>query len=435
MAEQNNSSRETGSTSGYAPGGGRFSGTRGVLWALTAQVFFNMLGLGIVGPVMPLYAKSFGVGAAMVGMLGTAFAVARIIVNLPVGSLADRIGRKPFLVAGPLITCFASLMSGLAQQFGSLILYRFIQGIGSAALVTTAMTVLADITNRETRGRAMSLYQGALLLGQSFGPTVGGFVGEHLGYRAPFFVYSGLSLVAGIWALLAIPETRAYAEAQVRTEARAVQAERAPQSMWACAGRLLRDVNFVLISLIMFMIFFTRSGSQSNVLPLFGSFGLGLTAGQLGFTLTLIAVCNLITLNWSGALSDKLGRKAVIVPASILAGASLVVFTLSRNYAFFLFSGALFGVSTGLAGPAPAAYVADLARPGQTAITLGLSRTISDIGMAIGPVLLGWIVDHQGYTVALLTNGAIYILVGAAFGILAQETVKRRASQEARAAG
>lgn len=425
---------DTISASGRASGVGRFSGTRGVLWALTAQVFFNMLGLGIVGPVMPLYAKSFGVGAAMVGMLGTAFAVARIIVNLPVGSLADRIGRKPFLVAGPLITCLASLMSGLAQQFGSLILYRFIQGIGSAALVTTAMTVLADITSRETRGRAMSLYQGALLLGQSFGPTVGGFVGEHLGYRAPFFVYSGLSFVAGIWALFAIPETRAYAEAQVR-EARTAQTGYAPQSMWVCAGQLLKNLNFVLISLIMFMIFFTRSGSQSNVLPLFGSFGLGLTAGQLGLTLTLIAVCNLITLNWSGALSDKLGRKAVIVPASILAGASLVIFTLSRNYASFLFSGALFGVSTGLAGPAPAAYVADLARPGQTAITLGLSRTISDIGMAIGPVLLGWIVDHQGYTAALLTNGAIYILVGAAFGLLAQETVKRRTSQEARAAG
>ena len=138
--------------------------------------------------------------------------------------------------------------------------------------------------------------------------------------------------------------------------------------------------------MIMFMTFFTRSASQSTVLPLFGSFGLGLTAGQLGFSLTFIAVWNLVTLNWSGSLSDKYGRKAVIVPASILAGVAGRVHP-EPELCLLSLSGALFGISTGLAGPAPAAYVADLAKPGQTAITLSLSRTISDIGLAIGPVL------------------------------------------------
>ena len=145
-----------------------------------------MLGLGIVGPVLPLYAKSFGVGAALVGMVGTSFALARILVNLPVGSLAERIGRRPLLIAGPLITAVSSLMSGLAQQFGWLLVFRFTQGIGSAALVTSAMTVLADITDRDTRGRAMSLYQGALLLGRSFGPTLGGLWGSAWGIALPF---------------------------------------------------------------------------------------------------------------------------------------------------------------------------------------------------------------------------------------------------------
>ncbi|MFH1086675.1 MAG: MFS transporter [Chloroflexota bacterium] len=402
---------------------------------MTAQVFLNMLGLGIVGPVMPLYAKSFGVSAAMVGMLGTAFAVARIGVNLPVGTLADRIGRRPLLVAGPLITAFASLMSGLAQQFNTLLVFRFIQGIGSAALVTTAMTTLADITTRETRGRAMSIYQGALLLGQSFGPTVGGLVGEHFGFRAPFFAYALLSLLAGLWALVAIPETRAFADQQARSEAPTPSAECAPESAWDCARRLLRDKDFLLISMIMFMVFFTRSGSQSNVLPLFGSFGLGLTTAQVGLTLTVIAVANLVTLNWSGSLSDRLGRKAVIVPASIFTGLALVVFIFSRNYAFFVASAVLFGVSTGLAGPAPAAYVADLAQPGRTALTLGLSRSISDVGMAIGPVFLGWIVDHQGYGAALLTNAALYLVVGTAFGLLARETVARPLPRKAAATG
>jgi len=293
------------------------------------------------------------------------------------------------------------------------------------------MTVLADITTRETRGRAMSLYQGALLVGQSFGPTVGGLVGEHWGFRAPFFAYAILSLLAGLWALVAMPETRTTAAEQAQAGSPEAAAECAPEPLWSCARSLMRDPSFLLISMIMFMTFFTRSGSQSNVLPLFAAFGLSLTTSQIGVTMTVIAVANLVTLNWSGSLSDKLGRKAVIVPASILAGLSLVVFTFSHSYAFFLFSGVLFGVSTGLAGPAPAAYVADLAKPGRTAVTLSLSRTISDVGMAIGPVFLGWIVDRFSYSAALITNALIYVVVGAAFGLFARETIARRARPSA----
>jgi multidrug resistance protein len=408
----------------------RFGGTKGVLIALTAQVFLNMLGLGIVGPVMPLYAKSFGVSAAMVGMLGTAFALARMTVNMPVGALADRIGRRPLLIAGPFITAVGSLGSALAPNFAILMAFRLVQGVGSAALVTTAMTVLADITTRETRGRYMSLYQGAMLLGQSFGPTVGGLVGEHFGFRAPFFTYALLSFLAGLWAVAIMPETRAMSQAQAATGAPASVA--ASSSSMDCARMLLRDRSFVLISLIMFMAFFTRVGTQSNVLPMFASYGLGMSTSQIGVALTVIAVANLITLNWSGKWADRYGRKAVIVPASVMSGVSLAVFALSRNYMGFLGSAVLFGMSTGLAGPAPAAYTADLAPAGRTAFTMGLSRTISDVGMATGPVLLGWIVDTQGYGAALRTNAVIYVAVALAFGLLARETVVRRAAQPAR---
>ncbi len=421
----------TPSDAAALPGnGGRFSGTRGVLWALTAQVFINMLGLGIVSPVLPLYARSFGVGAAMVGLLVTGFGVARIIANIPVGTLTERLGRKPLLFAGPIITCVSALMSGLAQRFEVLLIFRFCQGIGSAALTTTAMTVLADITDRKTRGKAMSLYQGMLLLGQSFGPTVGGLVGEHLGYRAPFFAYSLLSIIGATWSFFVVPETRGYAQAKQRAEAASAASSGAPQSTWNVMRSLLLNPSFLLISFVSFMGFFTRSGSRNTILPLFGSTQLGLTPSQLGFGLTFIAIWNLLTLNLSGSLSDKWGRKTVIVPASILSGVALVTYTFSGSYAFFLFSAALLGIGTGLSGPAPAAYVADLAKPGQTGITLGLYRTLSDVGMSVSPVLLGWIVDRFGFSQALYVNAIMYAIAGAAFGLFAQETVRRQVVPE-----
>jgi len=402
---------------------------REVLVAMMGQVFIIMLGIGIVGPVTPLYAQSFGVGAAMVGGLTTSFGIARILMNIPAGTLTERIGRRPLLILGPLITALAALLTGLAAQFGQLIVFRFLQGLGSAAQTTAAMTVMADITNREGRGRAMSFYQGSLLLGSGMGPTVGGLVAEHFGFRAPFFLYAALAACAALWALLRVPETRGFQKEATARPGRRSAARPGDVPTGRVVWEHLTDLNFVLISLVTLAIFFTRTGSRSTVLPLFGDNRLGLSPGQLGITFTVIAAFNLLTINWSGLLSDKYGRKAVIVPAAVLSGLSLLAFSYCRSYAAFLCSGALLGLGTGMAGPAPAAYVADLARPGSYGLTMGIYRTFGDVGVSIGPVLLGWIADRFGFSPALWANGLLFVVAGLAFGLFARETVARPSPQ------
>ena len=403
--------------------------------ALLCQVFIIMLGIGIVGPIMPLYAKSFGVSSAMVGGLITAFGVARILANMPVGRLGERFGRRPLLIIGPLITALAALLMGLASQFGQMIVLRFLQGLGSAAQTTTAMTVMADVSTPRTRGRAMSYYQGSLLIGQSVGPIVGGLVGEHYGFRVPFFLYAGLAAAAALWSLLVIPESRPEPVESARPEATAAKpaddGPPAPRTPGAMAALLL-DPSFILISLVTLAIFFTRTGSRSTVLPLFGTGVLGLSPGQLGVSFTIIAVLNFVTLTLCGSLSDRFGRKAVIVPGCIVSGLALVFFALSRNHTAFLLSGVLLGIGTGLAGPAPAAYVADLARPGSYGTTMGLYRTFGDVGVSVGPVLLGWLSDTLGYGAALGLNAVLFIACGAAFGLFARETAGRHCPAEAR---
>ena len=365
------------------------------------------------------------------GILITAFGVARILTNIPAGGLSERVGRRPLLIAGPLLTSLAALLTGLATQFPQLIVFRLIQGLGSALQTTTAMTTMADITTREARGRYMSLYQGSLLLGQSFGPALGGLVAERWGFRAVYFVYSGLALLAAIWAFSVVPETREHihkASAPTKTAANPVDC--AGESRGAALA-LLAEPGFILVSLVTLGIFFTRTGSRSTVLPLFGSSLLGLSPGQLGFTFTFIAIWNLLTLNCSGVLADKLGRKAVIVPGCVLSGLALWVFSMSGSYTLFLVSAALLGISTGLAGPAPAAYVADLAKPGQYGLTMGIYRTFGDVGVSVGPILLGWLSDRFTYAFALRTNALMLIVFGLAFGLWAKETMRRRAPASA----
>ncbi len=402
---------------------------RRVLYAMMAQVFLIMLGIGLVGPIMPLYAESFGVGAVLVGGLIAIFGVARIMMNVPASHLAERFGRRPLLIVGPLLTALAAVATGLAGRFEQLLVFRFFQGLGSAAQTTAAMIVLADITTSEDRGRVMSWYQSSLLLGSSFGPVVGGLVGERYGFRAPFFVYAALATSAAVWALLSVPETRQFAMA-MQAKAKAAQdtvgsAKGAAPSGKGAVWTVLADPNFILVSMVTLTVFFTRTGSRNTVLPLYGNGQLGLSPGQLGFTLTLIAVVNLFATNLCGYLCDRFGRKAAIVPGCLLSGLALWSFSMSQNYAFFLFSAVLLGVGTGIAGPAPAAYVADLAQPGRHGLVMGLYRTIGDVGVSIGPILLGWLSDRFGFVAALRTNALFFAIVGLIFAFFARETLRR----------
>ena len=185
----------------------------GILLVLTAQVFIIMLGLGLATPILPLYAQSFGLNAAAVGSLITVFGVARILINIPAGHWSERFGRRKLLILGPLITAAGSFGFAVATSFPQLLVWRVLQGVGSAVLTTAAMVALADLSAPGNRGRIMSLYQGSLLLGAGAGPALGGVIAGAWGFRAPFFMFGAFTLLGGAWAFYRIPETRDLAAA------------------------------------------------------------------------------------------------------------------------------------------------------------------------------------------------------------------------------
>ncbi|MFC1968302.1 MFS transporter [Chloroflexota bacterium] len=392
-----------------------------VLTILCVQILILMTGLGIVSPVLPLYARSFGVSITMVGLLITAFGLARLPLNIPAGHFCERFGRRWLLIAGPAVVALTSLGSGLATSFWQLLAFRIFQGAGGALHATAATIALADISQPANRGRTISLFQGSLMLGAGLGPVLGGVTAEHFGYRAPFFCYAFLAAIATIWAYLRIPETRQAQPAILQPgDGPGTKASRPSSGM----RPFLVNPNFILVVLVTIGIIFTRAGAQSAILPLFADRHLGLSAGQIGLALSLVAAMNLATLFLAGALSDRLGRKAVIIPGSLLTGLSLVMFAKSGNLLLFLASAALLGVGTGVAGPAPAAYAIDLASPMDYGAVLALYRTVTDLGFVAGPVLLGWIGDLYGLSASLLVNAALVLATGFLF-VLARETVRQ----------
>lgn len=392
---------------------------------LCIEVTLVMLGIGMVSPVLPQYACTFGVNITMVGLLITVFGVARIIVDIPAGELTNRLGRRPVLIIGPVIQAISSVGCGLAVDYWMLLFFRFLQGIGSAMYTTAANVMLADISSPVNRGRLMSYYQGSLLLGTGLGPTMGGFIAQYFGLAAPFFVYAFLVFFAGLWAYLRLPETRP----QSTTPAAAPVADKSGLSPSTSPSgevrALLRNLDFILVSTVSFGIFFTRQGALNEILPLLGSGRLGLREGQIGLALTLVAIFQFMTIFPSGRLADRFGRKVVISPGCLIAALSLVLMAQSQSYWFLMFSCVVMGVGIGLSGPTPSAYVADITPRDSYGAAMGTYRAISDLGFVIGPILLGWLADTEGLRFSLLFNSLFLFLIVLIFQLKAKEPTRR----------
>ncbi|MCH7811325.1 MAG: MFS transporter [Chloroflexi bacterium] len=387
-----------------------------------------MLGQGVISPVLPLYAKDFGVSATLVGATISVFGLARMLLNLPAGFLSDRYGRRLLLVGGPVIVAFGSFLSASAVDIWQLLAFRFVAGAGSAMFMTGAIILVTDISTPQNRARMLGLFQGSLLLGVSIGPALGGLTAELFNLRAPFIVVGALAAACSVWAWRALPETNPAAFARENGTAGGIVVQRAGVPFRA----LLTNTSFALVSLFTFSIFFTRTGSRQTVLALFGEESLGLSPGSLGAIFAMMAVLNLAMIGPSGAWADRFGRKRVIVPSAIVSASALILFALTSSLLFFLAAAVMLGIGTGLAGPAPAAYAADVIPEGARGVGMGLYRTYSDIGFVLGPLLLGWIVDAtDGFGWALAFNAALVAGSALLFALFARETVGRRAREPA----
>jgi MFS family permease len=392
-----------------------------------------MAGQGIVSPVLPLFAREFGVGATAVGFVVAAFGFSRLFLNLPSGLIGERFGRKVLMGGGLIVSAAGALLTGLSTNIWVMMAWRLIAGAGSAMYMTGAMSFIADIATPDNRGRLMSLQQGSLLLGTDIGPIIGGFVADTLGYRWPFFIAAMLSCVAAAWVLSRLPETR-------KTEEPATAPEPTRETMkkrgwdFPAIQVLLANPTFVLVSLFTLMVFFTRVGSRQTVLPLLAVDEVGMSATQLGFLFTVMTTVNLLLVLPAGAMTDRFGRKAVIFPGTLLTVGGLVMFMFVGETWGFYVAGIILSLGTGVTGPAPAAYAADLAPAGKTGVTMGLYRTFGDVGFIIGPILLGGIADVfvngvagvSGLGLAMAVNAMLIGAIGLLVVLAAKETVGRR---------
>jgi len=392
------------------------SGMRILAW-MCVLIAVNQLGFGSIVPALALYARSFDVTQSAIGLAIAVYGLARFLVAVPAGRLADGLGRRQTLAMGGLLSAAGNALCAVAPTYAAFVGARFVAGAGAALVLTTGLIVIADISTPANRGRMMSAYQGAFIFAVGIGPLPGGLLASHWGLAAPFVAYAVTSLLAAGLAWLAIPETRAARPAAGES------AETEPlyrdQLRFLAAHR-----GFMLVSLIAFVNAVARTGALFNIIPILARDRLSLEPDRIGFGLALASIVGLALAYPAGVLVDRYGRKIIIVPATILSGLSLVLFLLAPGYGWFLAACAVWSIAMGLSGAAPAAYAADAAPAGMNATALGTYRMLADLGYVVGPIALGLAADLAGVDATLGGTALLLVAVSLLFARFAPETYR-----------
>jgi MFS family permease len=401
---------------------------------LTSISFTVALGYGIVAPVIPEFARHFGVSTAAASAVISAFALMRIAGALPAGRLVDRLGERPVMVAGLVIVAASSLLAGLSGSFYQLIALRGVGGLGSAMFSISGQTLLLRSVPSELRGRASGRYTGGFLLGGISGPAIGGAVAAW-SQRAPFFIYGVLLVVPAIIAATALGG---------RSDHRATAGPRPSRSGGAAGAGIaaaLRSTAYRAAAMANLADGFAVMGVRAAIVPLFVADVLHRSATWTGVGFLLVAAVNGATLLPAGRAADTAGRRPVLVAGCVTSAGAMVMLAVLPGLWGFLVALTVLGLGSGLLDVAPSAMVGDvIGRIGSPTVTAAAGETpaagpkdtaggamvagyqmLGDLGTVTGPVAVGFLVDSVSYGAAFLLAAGV-LAVAAILGLFAPET-------------
>ena len=397
--------------------GGEHLGIREVLRipeirAAMLGTFVIMLGFGILAPVLPNYARSFGVGYDAVGLLISAFSFARLVSDPFVGRFIDRYGERAMSTLGAAWVGVSSIAAGLAPTFPLLVLFRGLGGVGSALFFAALLSFLLRSIPAERTGRVMGVYYAAFNIGFIAGGPLGGLIAHWFGLASPLYVYAGACLVAAgvFWKTLHDPVRH-------ESETRRGGIRRLPWNRPLITVLVVNGVYLWIIAAVF-----------QTLVPLFGtSADIGLSIAGVGFALGVATATELVALYPAGRASDRHGRRAVLIPA--LAGLALTTALLGQTstaLAFIVALGAL-GVASGYAGVPPAPMLSDVAPEELKGTAVGVFRFAGDLGFVLGPLIAGWSAGSFGFGTAFVVT-ALPALIAVALVVSIRETMNSRGS-------
>ncbi|MEV6213974.1 MFS transporter [Nocardia sp. NPDC051833] len=383
------------------------------IWVLIAAAFVIALGFGLVAPVLPQYAREFGVGIAAASAIVSAFALMRLLFAPASGRLVQKLGERRVYLAGIVIVALSTGACALAQTYWQLLVLRSLGGVGSTMFTVSSMALIIRVSPPAARGRVSGVYSTSFLIGSLLGPLVGGGLAG-LGLRAPFLIYAAALLIVCLIVFLGLRESPVLA---------AEEGAAGPAFTFRHAWS---EPAYRAILLSSFAGGCAVFGVRMAFVPLLVVEILHQESGMAGVALTVFAAGNAAVLFVSGRLSDRFGRKPFLIAGSAICALGTGVLGYAPSLPWFLAASFVAGVGSGMFSPAQQAALADVignrARGGPV---LAAFQMAADLGTVLGPIGIGWIAEHTSFGVGMAVTGGV-LAVSATVWLLTPEPSRIR---------
>lgn len=369
---------------------------RSPLLVIFITVFIDLVGFGIVIPVLPYYAEGsrFGATPREVGLLFASYSVMQLVFAPVLGRLSDKHGRRPILLISLLGTCLGFLILGFATTLWMLFLGRIIDGI-SGGNISTAQAYIADVTTEENRAKGMGLIGAAFGLGFVLGPAIGGIL-SRWGIGIPFLFAGGLAFANAILLYFTLPETvtpdhpARVSAASGRGWNQVIEALRRP--------RLAFVLTIYFLSIVAFSI-------MTAIFSLFMLFRLGYDPWHSGWIFAFVGVISaIIQGGLIGRLVKHFGEAPLVIVGGLLFSLSLFASPFvapSIGLLGILSVGALSSIGNALSAPSLTSLASKSASAAEQGSVLGVMQSVASLARAVGPSIAAFMiysaVAHAGF--------------------------------------
>lgn len=369
-----------------------------IFGTLFFSIFTAVTGVGIVVPLLPVYAHDIGASGIYIGLIFGAFSLSRTFFLPYFGKLSDRKGRKPYIVTGLFSYTVISIAFIYAKSIESIIAVRFVQGITSAMILPVVQAYIGDITPKGKEGWVMGIFNMSLFFGLSVGPLLGGIINDRFNLESTFIAMGVLSLASFLSSLILLPPTSG--ESVVRKK------KQAPR--W-------RDLigDRVITGLFFFRMAYTSCiGIIWGFLPVFADHEFSLSSSAIGILVMLGVFVSGVVHTPMGWIADRMNRKIMITAGGLVVTVATYAFVWSRGFGDMFMASLFFGIGGGISMPA---MMAVAVKKGRTSNAMGsvmaLLTVAHSTGMLIGSLLAGLIMDLFQLKTAF-QMGALIMAVG-----------------------